>query len=179
MNSVDIILGILLILAFISGYKKGLLLALSGLIGLIAGIFGAYYFWQITGRIFFSWFDWNPKTIMWISFLITFLIITIAVNILGRILTKIINFVFLGFINKILGGLFSVISFAFFISVIFLFLENSEWTGYAVSEEKKETSKLYEPIASLAPAIVPGLLQTYEEWKEELMPEEEEAPSPS
>ena len=163
MNSIDIILGLLLVLSFVSGYKKGFLLSLASLIGLILGLLVAYYSWEIMGGVLLSWFDWSPVTTKWIAFLITFLIVAIAVNMAGRILTKIINFVALGFINKILGGAFSVIKYAFLVSVIFLFLDNSGFYGYAISEEKKEESKLYAPIASLAPMVLPGLMKTYEE----------------
>lgn len=176
MNSVDIILGLILILAFFSGYKKGFFLSLASLIGLLLGLLVAYYGWGIIGAFLFSWFDWEPVTTKWVAFFITFLIVAIAVNIVGRILTKIINFVALGFINKILGGAFSVIKYAFLISVIFLFLDNSKFYGYVISEEKKEGSILYSRVASLAPMILPDLMEVYEDIIEEEEPEEDRVP---
>ena len=44
MNSIDIILGIILIYAFYRGIRKGLFATLASLIGLIVGVYGAIHF---------------------------------------------------------------------------------------------------------------------------------------
>ena len=44
MNSIDIVLGIILIYAFYRGIRKGLFATLASLIGLIAGVYGAIHF---------------------------------------------------------------------------------------------------------------------------------------
>jgi len=61
MNSVDIILGIILLIAFYTGYKKGLFVALASLVGLVLGAIGAIYFSGYAGVYLAQWFDWsNP-----------------------------------------------------------------------------------------------------------------------
>ena len=44
MNSIDIILGIILIYAFYRGIRKGFFATLASLIGLIVGVYGAIHF---------------------------------------------------------------------------------------------------------------------------------------
>lgn len=161
MNIVDIILGVLLILAFVSGYRKGLFVALASLVGLIAGILGAVYFSDFASAYISRWFDLGDTTTKWASFAVTFLGIVFLVSYLGRFLTKVADFTALGLLNKLLGGLFSAIQYAFIISVIFMFFRSSNVTGFVVSEEKKENSKLYQPIASLAPMVIPKVKEFF------------------
>lgn len=167
MNIIDIVLGIILLLAFISGFRKGLFVALASLIGLIAGVFGAIYFSDFAGAYISRWFNWSDQVTKLASFAVTFLIIVILINMAGKFLTKIADFAALGLLNKLLGGVFALLQYAFIISVVFMFFNNSNLTGYVISEEKKENSILYTPIAALAPLVIPKVLARYKSEKEE------------
>lgn len=162
MNIVDIILGIILLLAFVSGFKKGLFVTLASLIGLIAGVFGAIYFSDFAGGYISGWFDWSDKITKLASFAVTFSIIVIVISMAGKFLTKIADFAALGLLNKLLGGVFSTLQYAFIISVFFMFFNSSNITGYVISEEKKSESMLYGPVASLAPLVVPHVMARFE-----------------
>jgi len=161
MNSVDIILGIILLLAFYSGFKKGLFVTLASLIGIIAGVFGALYFSDFAGGYISNWFSWSDQTTKWVSFAVTFLAIVLVISMAGKFLTKIADFAMLGLLNKLLGGVFGTLQYAFIISVLFLFFNSSNITGYVISEEKKSESKLYGPVASLAPLIIPRVIDKF------------------
>ncbi|MEZ4857467.1 MAG: CvpA family protein [Flavobacteriaceae bacterium] len=161
MNTVDIVLGIILLLAFYWGFKKGLLVTLTSLIGLIAGVYGAVYFSDYVGAYLAHWFDWSPQTTKWASFAVTFLLIVLVLNVLGKFLTKIADFTSLGLLNKLLGGLFSTLQYGFIISVVFLFFNSSNLMGYVISEEKKEGSFLYKHIETIAPWVMPALIKEF------------------
>jgi len=167
MNTLDIVLGIILIIAFIGGFRKGLFVALASLIGLIAGIFGAVYFSDFAASHLAENFNWSEQTTQLAAFAVTFLVIVILISLAGKALTKIADFAMLGIINKILGGVFTVIKIAFILSVVFMFLNASNFVSI-VSEEQKEESALYEPISSLAPMIMPHILQKVDEIETEL-----------
>ena len=72
MNYIDLILGALLILAFLSGYRKGLFVALTSLLGVILGIIGAYYFSDYTGAYIADWLGQEPGVTKVLAFVITF-----------------------------------------------------------------------------------------------------------
>ena len=156
MNLIDIVLGIILIFAFYKGLTKGLFATLASLIGLI------------------------EATINLAAFAITFLIILVVVSLVGKALTKIADFAALGLINKLLGGVFSALKIAFIISVIFMFVNASKnFSGLIISEEKKESSILYEPVAMLAPLLLPNILEqvdTFRNNDEGKEPDSEETP---
>ena len=159
MNLLDIILGIILIYSFFQGTKKGLFVTLASLIGLVLGIIGAVYFSDYAANYINEWFSWKEQTISVVAMSVTFIAIVIIVNWAGKFLTKIVDFAFLGIFNKLLGGVFNMIISAFIVSVIFMFFNEWNATEYVISEEKKNNSYLYEPIANLAPLILPDLIE--------------------
>jgi membrane protein required for colicin V production len=175
MNTIDILLGIIFLLAFITGLKKGLFVTLASLIGLILGVYGAIYFSDYVADYISDWFSWSEQLTNLAAFAVTFCGIVFVVSLAGKFLTKIASFAFLGIFNKILGGLFNVLIFAFIVSVIFMFFNDWENSDYVISEEKKENSMLYEPVASIAPLLFPYIIKEVDKVKnsEEESPKEE------
>jgi len=163
MNLLDIILGIILILAFISGMKKGLFVTLASLIGLVLGVIGALYFSDFAAGYIYEWFDWSEQTVNITARAVTFVAIVILMSWAGKFLTKMADFAFLGVFNKILGGVFNALIAAFIVSVLFMFFNSWNPTDYVIPEEKKDNSYLYYPVASLAPMVLPHIIEGVED----------------
>ena len=129
MNYLDIFTACLLVFGFIRGYSKGLIIELSSIIALILGIYGSIKFSDFTYSFFLKNF---PKLIESIdenylkmaSFVFTFLLIIVLISIIGKLITKLLKMVFLGFINKILGGFFGSFKFALLLSLCMVFFES-------------------------------------------------------
>ncbi|QIE60035.1 CvpA family protein [Rasiella rasia] len=164
MNTIDIVVGVILLIAFVIGYKKGLFVALAGLVGLIAGVYGAVYFSEYAASYIAGWTDWNEQTVNLTAFAVTFLAIVMLISLAGKFFTKIADFAALGIVNKLFGGVFNVLKFALIISVVFMFV-NASPTISILSEEDRDTSVLYEPVASLAPIIVPYILKEVDRYE--------------
>lgn len=162
MNTIDIVLGLIMAIAFFLGFRKGLLRVLASLIGLVVAVYCAMYFSGYVEDYLIDWFDWSDSINQGISFLLTFILVILLFALLGKVLTKVADFAMLGLFNKLLGGVFSVLKYVFLISVIFMFVNNSE--NYSIlSSEKRESSILYYPIAAIAPAILPAIEKHIEE----------------
>ena len=122
MNYLDIFIACLLVFGFVRGYSKGLVMELSSVVALILGVYGSIKFSDFT-FIFFSKnfpeliknIDENYLKIA--SFIFTFLFIIVLISIIGKGVTKFLKMVFLGFINKLLGGCFGTFKFTLFIKV--------------------------------------------------------------
>ena len=164
MNLLDIILGIILILSFVSGMKKGLFVTLASLIGLVLGIIGALYFSDFAAGYIYEWFNWSEQTVNIAARAVTFVAIVIIISWAGKFLTKMADFAFLGVFNKILGGVFNVLISAFIVSVLFMFFNYWNPTDYVIPEEKKDNSYLYYPVASIAPMVLPHLIEGVEDY---------------
>lgn len=156
MNTIDMILGLIFVIGFFSGFKKGFFQSLTSLLGMIVAAYAAMYFYgyvedELLRREYFS-----PDLSRLASFILTFIIVYILFGILGKILTKMADFMMMGLVNKLLGGVFSVLKYAFLASLLFMFVNTTDYFSI-LTEEDRETSILYGPVATLAPAIMPEI----------------------
>ena len=159
MNGLDIALGVVIVLGLYRGFKKGLFVEIASLVGLIAGVFGAIYFSYIIGNLLADNVSWEPKYVNLVAFAATFTIIVVAISMAGKMLSKIADFTGLGIINQLLGALFGGLKAAFILSVALMWAGDWGMSGFILSEENKEESVLYEPLASIAPVILPDLIK--------------------
>jgi len=163
MNTVDIILGIFLLYGLVRGFFRGFLTELASLVGLVAGIYGAIHFSYYAGEFLSQHVDWDIEIINLASLAITFLIIIFVVSLVGKMLTKVADFAALGIVNKLLGAIFGLMKSAFVASVIIMFFMTSNKTLEFVETETLEESVLYEPVAVIAPIILPSIIKQVKE----------------
>ena len=62
MVTIDIVLGVILLIAGYLGFKKGLFVTLASLIGLVAGVYGAIYFSHYAADFLTQRFNWSTQT---------------------------------------------------------------------------------------------------------------------
>jgi len=170
MNYIDIVLGILLVLSAISGFRKGLVVELASLAALILGIWGAMKFSYITSDFLVENFDWKWDHLNIVSFIITFVVIVILVHIVGSTVNKMVETVMLGFVNKLAGLVFGLLKAAIILSIILVVFDKIDEDMELLSSETKAESRMYEPIRNLAPTIFPFI----DFWDDESNSENEE-----
>ncbi|MBW2960260.1 CvpA family protein [Mesonia aestuariivivens] len=168
MNLVDIIIIVILVLGFARGVMRGLIIELASLIALIAGVYGAIHFSYYAIDLLTKYVSWDEEYIQIVGIALTFLLIIILIILAGKLLTKLAGVIALGIVNRILGGVFGLIKFAFILSVALMFTEGLNKNISFISEEKFEESVLFEPIKKVAPIILPPVLKGIEETKEKL-----------
>jgi len=108
MNLFDIILIIILIYCFIRGIFRGLLKEISSLIGVLGGFYAAYSHYKEAGIYLKRWFT-DPSYINILSFLIIFVCVFLLVSILGIIIKYILKIIFLGWVDRVFGGIFGLL----------------------------------------------------------------------
>lgn len=159
MNFIDIILILPIIWFAYAGFKRGLIIELASLLALILGIYAALHFSDFVEEILQNVINMGPRYREIVAFIITFLVVIVVVHLIGKILEKIINLIFLGFLNKMAGGLFGILKGVVILSIILVIINQFDDTF--ISQEKKEGSIFYKPIASIAPMLW-NRLQTHE-----------------
>ncbi len=163
MNIIDIVLASLLVLGLVIGYRRGLFVELTSLVGLVLGVYGAIHFSYFLSDFLESKVSWEASMIQVIAFAGTFIIIVLALVFLGKALTTIADTIMLGFFNKILGALFGVLKYALIISVVLIIFSEFNKTFKFMDKSKTKNSVLYEPVKNLAPLIFPKLVTIVEE----------------
>ena len=165
MPIIDIILASLIVYGIVRGLFRGLFVEVAGLLALVVGVYGAIHFSNYAGEFLVQHIDWNKNTINVTAFIVTFVLIVLAISLAGKALTKLASFVFLGALNKILGGLFGGAKVTLILSVLLLLLNKTQLTKRLISDEDKATSIFYEPVQSLAPLIMPNLIDNQKDVK--------------
>ena len=159
MNTIDIIIGIILIFGTVNGFLKGLFIEVTTLVGLVLGVYGAIHFSHFLGDFLKESVSWDESMIQLVSFAGTFLIILIGMVLLGKAMTKIAETIALGFFNKLVGAIFGFLKYALILSMVLLVYDELNASLRFVEKEKVKKSILYEPVKNFAPAIFPNLVR--------------------
>lgn len=154
MSGFDILILILLFVALVTGWRKGLVMELAGFVGFMISVYVAKYYSGISLYLLES-FGVGQEISPIFSFAITFILCMIAVWFLAKMISKFFSIISLGWLNGLLGGLFSLLKYALVFSVLFNLFDLANKRLELVNNGKDPNSSLYSPIRSFAPAVLP------------------------
>ncbi len=163
MQIIDIVLGALLLFGLVRGFSKGLFVEIASLGALIAAVYGAIHFSYFVGDYLKEQVSWDEKYSTIVAFAITFVVIVFVVSLAGKVLTKLASFASLGFLNKFLGGVFGALKIGLILSIVLVIFSRLNSTIPFTSEETLNSSILYRPVQSLAPWLIPSIVNATNE----------------
>ena len=149
MGTFDIIVGIILIFFFLKGLKNGFIIELASVVALVAGIIAAVVFSDAVSHWLSDYITTRFLSIL--SFFIVLIAVVIAVNLVAKMLDRLIKAIALGWLNRLIGALFGMLKAALIISVLLLLLNVFGLSERWFSTEMKRSSYLYMPLKELAP----------------------------
>ena len=117
-NHWDIILFLPLLWAAWKGFKKGFIIEVASIVALIAGIYLAANFSEVTANALKEWLDIEGSWLGYLSFLITFILAVFGVYALAKVIEKAVNLAALKLVNKLAGLVFGVLKVALILSLI-------------------------------------------------------------
>ena len=153
MNYLDIIIAIPLMYGLIKGFANGLIKEVTGLLGLLIGVYVAINFSEYLIPKFTEYLSDYEKFVPIIAFGVLFLVSVIIIKILGYIINRLTNALALGIISRLLGSVFGVLK----IVIIFSFLLFVETEYDFLNNKAKKESVLYEPLIVVAEHISPQI----------------------
>ncbi len=150
MNWLDIV--ILIPLAFFAwqGVKNGLIMEVFTLAALVLGIWASLEFSYIAEEFLQDNFNWKSDYLHIIAFIVTFIIVVVGVNIIGRMLEKIFHAVALGGLDKIMGLLFGAVKGIILCTIVFYVFDNFEIKKGLIDKEVKSESFCYPVIKNIS-----------------------------
>jgi membrane protein required for colicin V production len=135
------------------GYNKGLIISVASFAALILGLYFAFFFSDYTAGKLTEYFTIDKEYLAVIAFVVTFVVVVIAVVLIGNVLQKFIDVLMLGFLNKAAGAIFGVLKGALYLSII-IFVINFIDPGQNVIKQKyRQGSTLYKPVEGFAPML--------------------------
>ncbi|MFO7754047.1 MAG: CvpA family protein [Desulfobacteraceae bacterium] len=121
MNFFDIAIIIIVAVCLIRGFFRGLIREASGIIGVIAGFYGAYTYYPVLLPYFENWFSKVFYAQILAVFLL-FCVIFVAVTMTAVLIRKFLRIVFLGWVDRLFGGAFGTLKGVLIVSVVFIVL---------------------------------------------------------
>jgi len=150
LNRVDIVIVIILVVGAITGYRRGFLLELFFLLAIVLGVFIGFRLMGEGVSYLSKEFNADKQILPYLSFAVIFMIVMIAVSLIGRTIKNSLDKTFLGRMDAVAGAALGVIKHAFGVSVIIWLIE-----AFQVSflDGWKEESALYPIAAKVAPTL--------------------------
>jgi len=155
MNILDIIILICLIPALIQGLRKGFISQAISIVSVIVGIWASARFANLVADWVAQYITASEQVIKVVAFALILVVVFIALGLLGRLLENILNFAFLGWLNKLLGVIFSLLKAFLIIGLIILAFNSLNNAFGLVKPEVINDSVLYGPVKNLADTIFP------------------------
>ncbi|KYG78144.1 CvpA family protein [Roseivirga spongicola] len=153
MKTLDIILLIPLVFGAVLGFRKGLLLEIFGVLAFVLAIIGGFKLME-TGMVYLSeYFEDFDQLLPFISFLVIFLAIIILVNMLGKLLKKMIDLTLLGGFDKFAGAILGLVKWAIGVSILLWLVNNF---GIELPGQEEELV-LYPFLTELGPKLIASL----------------------
>lgn len=173
MSFIDIIFAVLLCISLYKGIKNGLFVELASLVALVVGIFVAIKFSYLVKGILETKVSWEPKYIEIVAFAVTFLLVVLVIHLSAKLLTKIANFAYLGWLNKLAGAVFSCLKTILMLSVVILVFEKINLNNMLVKQETLDESIFYNPTKEISAFLYPKIEEWYTDISEKAKGESE------
>jgi membrane protein required for colicin V production len=147
---IDIIFFIILFLAIVKGWKKGLILGLFSMICGLIGLAAAVKLSAVLATHMRTDLHMASRWLPLISFILVFVLVVMMIGWAGRLLEKLIKLVLLEWLNKLGGILLFVI---FYLSIYSVILFYGIKTPF-ISKQATVGSHFYSLIAPFGPAVI-------------------------
>ncbi len=161
MNTIDLIVCIVLVVAVWSGFRQGFILQVCSLAGIVAAIWLASRFGAGVG----AWLHLDAEVSAPGGFVVVLVAVILAVAILGRLLRKLFRFAGFGVPDVVLGIAVSVLKYMLVLSVLFSAFDSLNRDYTLVGERTVGESKSYKPVMRLSGSVFPFL-----EWVGDRVP---------
>lgn len=157
MSWFDIIVSIILLLGFVKGAQKGLVMQLAGLVAIIIAAIFAGKAAKIILPFLLNNTNISISVATVISYISTFTAIVFAVRFVGKMLHGLFEAIHINFLNKILGAIIGVASTMIVLSILLNLAIMLDPKEELITRNIKSETYFYSKIQVVVPAIVPYL----------------------
>ena len=155
MNILDIILLVCFIPAIISGLRKGFIAQVVAIISIVLGVWLSVKSATLVGSWISQWIEASPQLINIISFAIIFIAVAVLLFTIGKLIEATIKIIMLGWLNKLLGVLFSMMKCILITGFIIIIFDAINSRFGLVPESYLSESLLYTPFRDIADSVFP------------------------
>ena len=155
MNIIDVIILICLVPAVFQGYRKGFISQAISIVSLVVGIWASARFADMVTAWIAQYITASEPVLKLVAFALILILVFLALGLIGRLLESILNFAFLGWVNRLLGIVFSLLKTLLIIGLVIILFNSLNSNTGLVKPETLADSALYQPIKNLADVVFP------------------------
>lgn len=163
MNFIDIAILVILALFLVKGLLRGLLREICSLLGLLAGALLALRYHGPLAQTMAEAFRLPAGFCAAVTFALLFLAAVLVFWGVGYLLTRFVKLLFLGGLNRVVGGFFGLAQGVLLLAVILFAVANGGSPGFLLPS--LERSHLAPPFLQLGEAAFRGGHRVLEEWR--------------
>ncbi|MDR0814533.1 MAG: CvpA family protein [Bacteroidales bacterium] len=150
---IDAVILICLVWGFVKGFRKGLIMQTFSIIAVGLGIWGGLTLAYVVEP--YLPHGWSRLACSFVSFLIVFICMMLMIIVAGKIISKLLDAIALGLINRLLGACFGLLVNALVLSTIIVFVNKFNKQLHFLPDSVIRESYLYMPTGKIIPAIFP------------------------
>lgn len=157
LSVLDWIIIAIIALGVVFGFMKGAVKQAATMVGLIAGLLLARALFSQLGEKLAVELGTTVSVAQVIAFFMIWILVPVVFLILASMLTKALEIVHLGIVNRLLGALLGALKYAFIVSLAISFLEYIDSKDELINRTVKQSSLLYYPVKELSGLFIPTL----------------------
>ncbi|MBO4764754.1 MAG: CvpA family protein [Bacteroidales bacterium] len=157
MGIIDIIIICCFLPCLYVGARNGFIKQVISLIIIIVGIKLSISFSAPVSEWLSSRIELQPVWVSVISFAAVFIVVALVFGLVEKLLDAVIKFTMLGWLNRLLGIVFSVLKVVVLLSLLAYFINSANELLDFISEDKIAESNFFKPLLDLADKIFPAL----------------------
>ncbi len=157
MNILDIILLICFVPAVVQGFRKGFISQVIAIISIIAGVWLSVQFASPVTAWLAQYIQGSEQVLKVVSFALIFIAVAAGLAILGKLIEGTVKLIMLGWLNRLLGVIFSLIKAGLIVGLVIMAFCSLNNTFNFVSEETLSQSVLFPPLKNMAYTVFPYL----------------------
>lgn len=142
MGIFDIIVSIIILIALVNGWRKGLTVQACSIIAIIGGIWLASTFGAEVGEVL----KVEPRYAKAVGFLVIFFVVLILLALLSRMVKGLFRFVGLGIFDSLFGALLSVAKMALIMGILCSAFDALNANGRFVEKKSLDKTIFFRPL---------------------------------
>ena len=172
MSWLDIIILLPLLIGLVRGLMKGLVIEITSIVAIVLGILGS----RLWGAMFATWllrqFAWSESVCVVLAYALLFVTISILLHLVAKLLTKLFKKISLGWLNRLLGGVFGTLKWGIIVLVMVLCIHQLDKQFHFIQRDLKQKSIVYMQAAPLSEKMWGEIKKQVEERQLHLSKEE-------
>jgi len=161
MEIVDIVICLCLIPAIVIGFFKGFIKQAISLLVVYLGITLSIRFADTVSSWILNYFTMSPFWLKIVSFILIWTAVALLLNLLGKLLTKVLKISMLGWLDHLLGALIAVVIAILLLSLFASLLDSLNGIFGFLPKKEMGESTLFPMLLDAAKSIFPHLRQLF------------------